>query len=240
MRRTHVDNDAFIFATDVTIDGGYRTTVAVQWSAFPFPAAPAHLTAIDRFLTPRPEVAEAWFVFPTDARKSFDDLSQLDEFKNRALHLGLVHYRLFEVSEGGSWTEVPIGALPPGYEPLVLDPVIVQHVQSDGMRQIFRDTESLSPASAGYHYERPGRGHSEVFMRTSQSVARAQHAYFIAMCMLSLLTPTPGACRSGMIPPVRRHRRHHPAPARSERPVGADGFEGERRLRRHVRRLRGL
>ena len=193
MRRTHVDNDAFIFATDVTIDGGYRTTVAVQWSAFPFPAAPAHLTAIDRFLTPRPEVAEAWFVFPTDARKSFDDLSQLDEFKNRALHLGLVHYRLFEVSEGGSWTEVPIGALPPGYEPLALDPVIVQHVQSDGMRQIFRDTESLSPASAGYHYERPGRGHSEVFMRTSQSVARAQHAYFIAMCMLSLLTPTPGA-----------------------------------------------
>lgn len=191
MSRTHVDNDAFIFATDISINGGYRTTIAVQWSAFAFEASPAHLHAIDRFLKPRPEVAEAWFVFPKDIESAFTALSGLDEFSNRALHLSLVHFRLFEVDSRGEWREISLGEPPLGYEPLAVDPAVVQHVREDGMRQIFRDTESLSPASAGYHYERPGRGHSEVFMRTSQSVARAQHAYFIAVCMLSVMTPTP-------------------------------------------------
>lgn len=190
MSRTHVDNDAFIFATDISIGGGYRTTVAVQWSAFAFEASPAHLIAIDRFLKPRPEVAEAWFVFPKDVQSTFAALSNLDEFKNRAMHLSLVHFRLFEVDSGGDWHETVVGDPPRGHAPLPLGPGILQQVRSDGMRQIFRDTESLSPASAGYHYERPGRGHSEVFMRTSQSVARAQHAYFIASCMLAVMHPT--------------------------------------------------
>ncbi|WP_426320738.1 hypothetical protein [Microbacterium sp. E-13] len=204
MSRTYVDNDAFIFATDIAIDGGYRTTIAVQWSAFAFEASPAHLTAIDRFLTPRPEVAEAWFVFPKDVGSAFSALSNLDEFKNRAMHLTLVHFRLFEVDSRGEWHEVQVGQPPRGHEPLPLSPEILQHVRADGMRQIFRDSESLSPASAGYHYERPGRGHSEVFMRTSQSVARAQHAYFIAICMLVVMMPTPNsrlyADTGGIIP----------------------------------------
>lgn len=183
LNRTQVDTDRLLFTSDVPTPG-FRTTVVVHWSAFDFVPSQSAVEAVSDYTGARPETSELWFVYPKDCSPTIQAFRKLGEYGWRASSLSGLVYRYFHVDLDGRWVE-DTDSRSEGYTaPIEVTAEQMLHVKADGMRQIFRDTDSLVSASAGFHFERPGRGHSNHFIRTSQSVARAQHAYFIAACML--------------------------------------------------------
>lgn len=189
MNRTFVDAHRFLFTSDVS-ERGFRHTVAVHWTAHQFQGEQA-VKAVEAFVTGRVEVSEVWFVAPADVELSFDELRRQAEYEDRTGDLTHLVFRCFLVRSNGSWLETDA---PGGPAPSQLEATehVVSQVRADGMRQIFRDSEALVTASAGHHFDRPGRGHSVQFIRSSKAVARAQHAYFIASSALVQIDPQEG------------------------------------------------
>lgn len=183
--RTLTDQKKFIFSTDVETDR--RSAVVVLWSAFPMDSLSDYLPDLASFLEARPEATEAWFVAPRDAITTMLELRS-DEYHSRTSELAGLTFRFIAVDGDGTWCEEESALQPGDGEPIAINARVVKQVHEDGMRQAFRDSNSLVAASAGFHFERPGRGHSEYFIRSSQAVARAQHAFFVAAALLPLFS----------------------------------------------------
>ena len=128
----------------------------------------------------------------------------LDDMRLRSFESETL-FRAFSVDINGKWNEESL--VPPHVgvdEPLQVDDAVIRRVASDGLRQIFRDTDSLASAGAGFHYVKPGRSHAAQFIRASQAVARTQHAYFVGAALLRILALEDGtrlfADTSGILP----------------------------------------
>ncbi len=182
MTLTFVNEDCLMFVSDVETEGS-RTPVLVHWTGHDFPPTPAQVQRIASYEGQHPEVAEVWFVYPEDLQESMSALQDLDEYRARTSEKNPLAHRFFSVAIKGDWTEVST----PGADEVAVDAAVVGAVREDGMRQIFRDSDAIAVSSAGYHFEHPGGKHSEYFLRTAHAVARTQHAYFVAACILPLV-----------------------------------------------------
>lgn len=179
MTLTRVDENCLLLVCDVESEGR-RTPVLVHWSGQDFTPSPAHVLGLAQYESLHLEVAEVWFVFPEDLRDSIDALTRLHEFRARTSQQNPLTHRYFAVDARGNWIE-SAQSTPDQVE---VTESVVQALREDGMRQIFRDSDAIAVASAGYHFEHPGGKHSQYFLRPAQAVARTQHAYFVAACIL--------------------------------------------------------
>ena len=183
-QRTSVNEDAFTFVTDITRDG-YPVFVAIHWTGVRFTPDDTFVQDLRKYLTLRPEVSEVWFVFPSDMVDLYQQLRRSKRFTFGGTGIPQ-EYRFFTVNASGRLRERfrPRTSSIPKITNDVEDDIIV-----DGLRQIFRDTDSLAAAAAGFHFAHPGGKHSTHFIRASQAVSRVQHAYFVALAMLRALPP---------------------------------------------------
>lgn len=189
MKRTFISSDVFIFASDASLSGS-RVSVAIVWMGLRFSPSRNSVEPLIEFLALRPEVSEVWFICPEDVEPSLASLRSLEDFRMRTSSFATLTLRYFHVTPNAEWEEKIEHRVPSDANevPICAGAPVIDSIRLDGMRQIFRDSDSLVTASAGFHFERPGRGHSDYFIRTSQSVARAQHAYFIAASLLNRVT----------------------------------------------------
>ncbi|WP_426171639.1 hypothetical protein [Microbacterium sp. DWRC1-3] len=185
MTVTQVDENCLLLVCDVESEGA-RTPILLHWTGHEFTASSDHVLRLAKYEGLHPEVAEVWFVYPQDLQNTMSSLRELKDYKDRTSANNPLAHRFFEVDAQGAWIEQPPSA--PDY--LGVTPAIAKAVREDGMRQIFRDADAIASASAGYHFEHPGGKHSEYFLRAAQAVARTQHAYFTAMCLLPLVSVT--------------------------------------------------
>ncbi|WP_157551084.1 hypothetical protein [Microbacterium sp. Root553] len=114
-----------------------------------------------------------WFLFPADLRPLIETLKSSKRFEILTV---TGPPRFFAVDVHGYLTEQWV-ALPS------IDRHIDDVLQS-GLRQLFRDSESLALSAAGFHFAHPSGKHSEYFIRASQAVSRRHHSYFVAMTLL--------------------------------------------------------
>ncbi|WP_262002010.1 hypothetical protein [Microbacterium sp. Mcb102] len=179
VQRTFVSEDAFSFVTEID-RRDVPLFVAVHWTGVRFTPGDDFTQGLRKFLTTRPEVSEVWFVFPSDMVDVYEQLRTSDRFTFGGTGIPQ-EYRFFAVGHNGRLTE----KFRPRTSPL---PRVVKSVESDvlaeGLRQIFRDTDSLAAAAAGFHFTHPSGKHSKYFIRASQAVSRVQHAYYVAWAML--------------------------------------------------------
>ena len=182
MSRTVVDPEFYIFASDIVDLDGLQRTIAVVWVATDFDVG--RITrALRLFCNARGEIAEVWLVSPADCLSSLERLVAFDEFIERTERVDREAYRFYLVDGSGEWTEEHLKRR--GSPDLLSDADSYHHlIKADGMRQLFRDSDALVSAGAGVHFGHPSGTHSDQFIRASQAVTRAQHAYFIAACAL--------------------------------------------------------
>lgn len=182
-KRTFVDEHRYIFTSDVE-HGELRSFVAVHWAAHRFEPEESFLRPLRAYLRPRHEVAEVWLVYPADLDPQFVALQQLERFPTADESGTPRLYRFFTVDESGRFIERRAASSP---DAVPVTPDLVRSVIEDGLRQLFRDTEALASATAGFHFTHPSGAHSAHFIRASQAVSRAQHSYFLAMALLGFL-----------------------------------------------------
>lgn len=180
--RTFVDEDRYLYTTDVDHDG-FRTFVAVQWIGLSFVPTEDFLRPLRAYLRPRHEVSEVWTLFPEDLLPLIESLHNLDRFPAEDV-VAPIAYRFFTATTEGQLREV----LPTGRGVTEVTATVAESVIADGLRQLFRDSNSLASAAAGFHFTHPSGTHSERFIRVSQAVSRTNHCYFIAMSLLRVLT----------------------------------------------------
>jgi hypothetical protein len=186
-KRTFVDEDRYLFTTEVERKG-FPQFVTVQWTGVRFTPTEAFLRPLRAYLRPRLEVSEVWLVFPADLLSLFQALCESDRLWHAERDNVPREYRFFAVGLDGGFREHHLlgdQALEP------VSKVTASEVVADGLRQLFRDTDSLATAAAGYHFAHPSGSHSEYFIRTSQSVSRLHHSYFVAMALLPVIHVTP-------------------------------------------------
>ncbi|MGN7948548.1 hypothetical protein ACTJKH_07370 [Microbacterium sp. 22215] len=181
-KRTRIDENRYLFTTEVDRDG-FPAFVAVHWTGLNFTAAEAFLIPLREYLRPRHEVSEVWFVFPEDLLPLFTTLSTSERFGEEGDTSAPREYRFFSVDVQGVFREQ---LREEAHLHAVTDDIVNDVVQ-DGLRQLFRDSEALATAAAGFHFTHPSGSHSEHFIRTSQAVSRVHHAYFVAMSLLHVL-----------------------------------------------------
>lgn len=185
-KRTFVDENRYLFTTEVDHDG-FPTFVAVQWTALSFIPAEDFLVPLRSYLRPRHEVSEVWMVFPEDLLPLFEELRKSDRFAADDV-VGPRVYRFFAVAPSGEVREEPQGQ---SQDVAEVTGAVAGAVIEDGLRQLFRDTDSLATAAAGFHFTHPSGTHSEHFIRASQAASRTNHSYFIAMALLRVLNTNP-------------------------------------------------
>lgn len=185
-KRTAVDENRYLYTTEVNHDG-FPDFIAVQWTALSFTPTDAFLAPLRSYLRPRHEVSEVWLVFPKDLLHLFKEVRESERFAEGAKDLVPRVYRFFSVDLNGHVHEEPLAA-DQDVRP-VTDSEMTAAID-DGLRQLFRDTDSLATAAAGFHFAHPSGSHSEHFIRASQSVSRLSHTYFVAMALLRLLRPS--------------------------------------------------
>ena len=185
-KRTFVDETRYLFTTEVEHDG-FPTFVAVQWTALSFIPAEGFLVPLRSYLRPRHEVSEVWMLFPQDLLPLYEDLRKSDRFAADDV-VGPRIYRFFAVTASGRLREVLQGQ---NQDVAEVTDAVAEAVTEDGLRQLFRDTDSLATAAAGFHFTHPSGTHSEHFIRASQAASRANHSYFVAMALFRILTPEP-------------------------------------------------
>lgn len=185
-KRTFIDENRYLFTTEVERDG-FTTFAAVHWTGLNFSAAETFLVPLRAYLRPRHEISEVWFVFPEDLLPLFTTLSTSERFGAEGDTSAPREYRFFSVDAQAQFSE----QLRDAAHTNPVDDGIATDVVQDGLRQLFRDSEALATAAAGFHFTHPSGSHSEHFIRTSQAVSRVHHAYFVAMALLrTLSTPT--------------------------------------------------
>jgi hypothetical protein len=188
--RTVVDGERYMFAADIEHDG-LRTTAVVHWTAVEH-GMQAAISAVRRFASDRVESKEVWFLYPADLASQHEAMCKLDEWDYRAPVGDGLNVRFFSVAGDGQWTEQETTWSAQGGDPLEVSEAVQRAVIADGLRQIFRESAALETASAGFHFARARSGrHSNKFLRTSQTVARTQHAYFVALALLSSVDVRP-------------------------------------------------
>lgn len=184
-RRTFVDDNRFLFTTDVEDADGFPDFVTVSWTGVAFAPSDDILAPLRTYLRPRHEVSEVWFLYPADLSDRFTQLSRSERFDEADLIPRV--YRFLRVEATGEITEEHrVGS----EKPRALSAKVLDAVLQDGLRQVFRDTDALATASAGFHFTHPSGSHSEKFIRASQAVSRLHHAYFVAMVILRLISPS--------------------------------------------------
>ena len=181
-QRTFADEHRFLFTSDVLQDD-VRTFVTVHWTGLPFIPDDSFLRPLRTYLSPRHEVAEVWLVFPEDLEEIFKELRQVDRFPTHDSVGAPVLYRLFSVDLSGALREQE----PTPKHALACTPDVANGLIADGLRQLFSDTGALAAPTAGYHFTHPSGVHSGYFIRASQAVSRQQHAFFVAMGLLSVI-----------------------------------------------------
>lgn len=185
-KRTFVDASRYLFTTEV-MRAGFPTFVAVHWTGVGFVPESTFLRPLRAYVRPRHEVSEVWFLYPIDLAPQFDELSTSRRFDDDDDDEPFIprEYRYFSVDVSGAFTEQLCAE--PHEHPV--DDGEMEEVLTDGLRQLFRDTEALATAAAGFHFAHPSGTHSAYFIRASQAVSRLQHAYFVGMSLLRTLTP---------------------------------------------------
>lgn len=179
-KRTFVDEHRYVFTSEVEHDE-LRSFVTFHWAALPFAPEESFLRPLRAYLRPRHEVAEVWMVYPDDLDWLFLALQDMDRFP-AVDDTGTPRlYRFFTVDSSGNFTEQRPTTSP---DAVAVTPDLAATVIEDGLRQLFRDTEALASATAGFHFTHPSGSHSAHFIRASQAVSRTQHAYFVAMALL--------------------------------------------------------
>lgn len=185
-KRTFVDEDRFIFTTEIYRDG-LPDFVAVQWTGVSYTPSESFLGPLRAYLRVRLEVSQVWFVFPEDLLPLFEALCSLERLDTAWEDRVPREFRFFAVDVRGQFREHDLL----GHREARLETVtIVSALVEDGLRQIFRDTDSLAAAAAGFHFAHPSGSHSEYFIRASQAVSRLHHAYFVAMALTRAVPPT--------------------------------------------------
>lgn len=185
-QRTFVDENRYLFTTDVDHDD-FPTFVVVQWTALSFVAAEDFLVPLRSYLRPRHEVSEVWMLFPEDLLPKFEELRRSERFAADDV-VGPRIYRFFAVAPSGELHEE---LRVEGQDVVEVTDSVAGAVIEDGLRQLFRDTDSLATAAAGFHFTHPSGTHSEHFIRSSQSVSRTNHCYFMAMALLRVVDSEP-------------------------------------------------
>ncbi|WP_226531960.1 hypothetical protein [Microbacterium paraoxydans] len=186
-KRTAVDEHRYLFTTEVDRDG-FPTFIAVHWTGLSFSAADTFLGPLRDYLRPRHEVSEVWFVFPEDLLPLVTALRASERFGDDGDASAPREYRFFSIDVHGTFHEQLRDDTHP--HPVTAD--TAHDVVQDGLRQLFRDSEALATAAAGFHFTHPSGSHSEHFIRTSQAVSRVHHAYFVAMALLRRLAAPTG------------------------------------------------
>ena len=181
-KRTLVDEHRYVFTSEVEHDE-IRSFVTVHWTALPFAPEETFLRPLREYLRPRHEVAEVWMVYPPDMDELFLALQDTDRFPAIDETGTPRLYRFFTIDKTGNFTEQRATKSP---DAVPVTPAMVRTVTEDGLRQLFRDTESLASATAGFHFTHPSGSHSAHFIRASQAVSRTQHSYFLAMALLDV------------------------------------------------------
>lgn len=181
--RTFVDEHRYIFTTDVE-HGDLRAFVTVHWAGLTFAPDDSFLRPLRSYLDPRHEVAEVWFIYPADLDPLHVTLQAVDRFPKVDESGAPRKYRFFSVDKDGHLDEQRAES---DSEEVTVTAEVASFVIADGLRQLFRDTDALASATAGFHFTHPGGSHSAHFIRTSQAVSRVQHCYFVAMALLGLL-----------------------------------------------------
>lgn len=188
-RQTYVDEGRYIFTTEFTRDE-FPVYAAVHWTGTAFDADGSFLSPLRSYLGTHHEPSEVWFVYPQDLHPLFETLRASPRFAATS-GAGPVSYRFFSVDIHGAFTEE--------WATLPAVDVFIDDVVQDGLRQLFRDTESLALSAAGFHFAHPSGKHSEYFIRASQAVSRRHHSYFLAMALLRRLPLRPVADGPGTI-----------------------------------------
>ncbi len=185
---TYVDDQRYIFTSEIDTNAG-RTFVAVHWTALAFDASDAFVVPLRKYIRERHEITEVWIVYPRDLSSSFATLRLSERFPTHD-DIGMPRlHRFFTVDEHGQLHEENTPSRDAGA--LVVSEGMASYVIEDGLRQLFRDTDSLATATSGYHFVHPSGVHSDRFIRASQSVSRTQHAFFVAMALLARMAPAP-------------------------------------------------
>lgn len=180
-RQTYVDEGRYIFTTEFIRDE-FPAYAAVHWTGTGFDADDSFLSPLRSYLGVHHEVSEVWFVYPHDLHPLYETLKQSPRFAAMS-GAGPVSYRYFSVDIHGAFAEQ--WAAMPNVD------AFIEEVVQDGLRQLFRDTESLALSAAGFHFAHPSGKHSEYFIRASQAVSRRHHSYFLAMALLRQLPLRP-------------------------------------------------
>lgn len=184
-KRTAVDENRFVFTSEVNYEE-LPEFIAVHWTGLGFAPSDAFLGPLRAYLRPRHEVSEVWIIFPSDLRPLFETLRQSARLRTDTGDLVPRVYRFFSFGLDGEWLEEW-----PDTSPAVnrVTDSMMDAVIADGLRQLFRDTDSLATAAAGFHFAHPSGSHSARFIRSSQSVARLHHTYYVAMALTRKLRP---------------------------------------------------
>ncbi|WP_295777175.1 hypothetical protein [uncultured Microbacterium sp.] len=188
-KRTLVDEQRYVFTSEVEHDE-LRAFVTVHWAALPFAPEETFLRPLREYLRPRHEVAEVWMVYPPDMDELFVALQDTERFPTVDETGTPRLYRFFTINETGNLVEQRATTYT---DAVPVTPALARLVIEDGLRQLFRDTESLASATAGFHFTHPSGSHSAHFIRASQAVSRTQHSYFVAMALLDVFS-----CRSNL------------------------------------------
>lgn len=191
MHSSHVTDSLFYYQGMVEpSSGGGRTPVLILWLGIDLLVTERLRTEIREVVESNEQCPETWLVFPAHLVDEVAALIQgevRDRFENE---VGFI-YRLVSFDSGGRWAETE--KMGSGADRIEADsiPTVAPELWRQGLRQIFRDTDSLYFSGPAFHFAKPSGIHTNYFLRASETATHNLHASFIAACLLSEITEQP-------------------------------------------------
>lgn len=191
MHASHVTEGLFYYQVlvDTGVDGG-RTPTLILWLGIDLLVTERLRGEIRSAVESNEQCAETWLVFPIHLAEQVNALID-GEVRDRFANEAGFTYRLISVDGRGEWSELErIGSDTHGIDSTEI-PALAPEVWHNGLRQIFRDTESLYSSGPAFHFAKPSGAHTSYFLRASETANHNLHASFVAACLLSEIDRVP-------------------------------------------------
>lgn len=191
MHTSHVTEGLFYFqgVVDTGVDGG-RTPVLILWLGIDLLVTERLRGAIREAVETNEQCPETWLVYPAHLSEEANGLVE-GELRSRFDNEVGFTYRMIAVDSRGQWSEGErIGSETHRIEASAI-PALAPDLWRNGLRQVFRDTDSLFSSGPAFHFAKPSGAHTTYFLRASETATHNLHASFVATCLLAEIDEVP-------------------------------------------------
>jgi hypothetical protein len=190
MHASHVTEGLFYYQGLVDTGAGGRTPILILWLGIDLLVTERLRGEIRAAVESNEQCPETWLVFPAHLGEQVAALID-GEVRDRFANEAGFTYRLISVDGDGGWSETErIGPDTHGIDTRAVS-VFAPDLWHNGLRQIFRDTDSLYSSGPAFHFAKPSGAHTSYFLRASETANHNLHASFVAACLLSEVDAVP-------------------------------------------------